>query len=97
VAPSYPQPDDHFVPTRSTGQGAAGQTDAPQPAAHARKLLVQGQATDAKAAEKQAETDSVALVDALENVGKHAPPAQISKAKHSVDIAQEKAETLHDA
>jgi hypothetical protein len=89
--PLHPPADD-----RGVTPGAADHKAAPQPAAHEPKLLVPGQAQDAKAAQKQAETASQTLMVAKLNLAKlvreNAPPAEISAAEHSADIAQEKAE-----
>jgi hypothetical protein len=95
--PPHPLADDRGIaPANRVGPGGAGNNTAPQPAAREQKLLVPGQAKDTKAAEEQAETDSVALAEAMVNVGNlilnDATPAEISNAKHAANIAQGKAE-----
>jgi hypothetical protein len=93
-----PPADDRGVaPARRIGPGGPGNKAAPPPAVHQPKLLVPGQAKDAKAAEDQAKAKVDAYSDAWRNLTKLVPnqskPAEFGEALRSVHFAQWKAES----
>jgi hypothetical protein len=92
-----PAGDPVAAPARGVRRGSAGKHPKPQPATPGPKLRVPGPATDAKAAEKQAERDTSALADArklVKTLAKLENPiaGQISKAAEAIDVAQKEAE-----
>jgi hypothetical protein len=94
--PPTPHPPVPLHPAGGVSPGGPAHNTPPQPAAHEPKLLVPGQAQDAKAAEDQAKKASRGFDDASANIAKllskHANPKEISKAERALYIAQGKAE-----
>jgi hypothetical protein len=93
----HPAGDPVAAPARGVTRGSADKHPKPQPATPQPNLRVPGPATDTKAAEKQAETDTSALADARnhnKNLAKlkNPIPEQISKAAEAIDVAQKEAE-----